>query len=38
MDWLLEIRDGLEKRVFDSLVTLLNLEADVLHLVHVPLP
>jgi hypothetical protein len=30
MDWLLETRDGLEKRVFDSLVTLLNLEADVL--------
>jgi hypothetical protein len=30
MDWLLKIRDGLEKSVFDSLVTLLNLEADVL--------
>jgi hypothetical protein len=30
MDWPLEIRDGLEKRVFDSLVPLLNLEADVL--------
>jgi hypothetical protein len=30
MDWLLEIRDELEKRVFDSLVTLLNLEVDVL--------
>ena len=30
MDWLLEIRDDLEKTVFDSLVTLLNLEVDVL--------
>jgi hypothetical protein len=30
MDWLLEIRDDLEKRVFDSLVTLLNLEVDIL--------
>jgi hypothetical protein len=30
MDWLLEIRDDLEKKVFDSLVTLLNLEVDVL--------
>jgi Transposase DDE domain len=30
MDWLLEIRGNLEKKVFDSLVTLLNLEVDVL--------
>jgi Transposase DDE domain len=30
MDWLLEIRRDLEKKVFDSLVTLLNLEVDVL--------
>ena len=30
MDWLLEIRDDLEKKVFDSLVTLLNLEVDIL--------
>jgi hypothetical protein len=30
MDWLLEIRGDLEKKVFDSLVTLLNLEVDVL--------
>jgi hypothetical protein len=30
MDWLLEIRGDLEKKVFDSLVTLLNLEAGVL--------
>jgi len=30
MDWLLEIRDDLEKTVFDSLVTLLNLEVDIL--------
>ena len=30
MDWLVEIRGDLEKKVFDSLVTLLNLEVDVL--------
>jgi hypothetical protein len=30
MDWLLEICDDLEKKVFDSLVTLLNLEVDIL--------
>jgi transposase len=30
MDWLLEIKDDLERKVFDSLVTLLNLEVDVL--------
>jgi hypothetical protein len=30
MDWLLEIRDTLEKRVFDSLADLLNLEVDLL--------
>lgn len=30
MDWLNEIRDDLERRVFDSLVTLLNLEVDIL--------
>src|SRR5882762_5666488 len=30
MDWLLEIREHLERKVFDSLVTLLNLEVDVL--------
>jgi hypothetical protein len=30
MDWLLEIKDDLEREVFDSLVTLLNLEVDVL--------
>jgi transposase len=30
MDWLLEIRDDLEKQAFDSLVTLLNLEVDIL--------
>jgi hypothetical protein len=30
MDWLPEIRGDLEKKVFDSLVTLLNLEVDVL--------
>jgi|SRR5215469_2567048 len=30
MDWLLEIREDLEKKVFDSLVTLLDLEVDVL--------
>jgi hypothetical protein len=30
MDWLPEIKDDLEQKVFDSLVTLLNLEVDVL--------
>ena len=30
MDWLLEIRGDLEKKVLDSLVTLLNLEVGVL--------
>jgi Transposase DDE domain len=30
MDWLLEIKNDLERMVFDSLVTLLNLEVDVL--------
>jgi len=30
MDWLVGIRGDLEKKVFDSLVTLLNLEVDVL--------
>jgi hypothetical protein len=30
MDWLLEIKEQLERKVFDSLVTLLNLEVDVL--------
>jgi hypothetical protein len=30
MDWLLEIRADLERKVFDSLVSLLNLEAGVL--------
>jgi transposase len=30
MDWLTEIAGDLERRVFDSLVTLLNLEVDVL--------
>jgi hypothetical protein len=30
MDWLLEIREDLERKVFDSLVTLLSLEVDVL--------
>lgn len=30
MDWLNEIREDLEKKVFDSLVTLLNLEVDIL--------
>ena len=30
MDWLTEIKGDLERRVFDSLVTLLNLEVDVL--------
>jgi hypothetical protein len=30
MDWLLEIRDALEKKVFDNLADLLNLEVDLL--------
>ena len=30
MDWLLQIHGDLEKKVFDSLVNLLNLEVDVL--------
>jgi transposase len=30
MDWLLEIRDDLEKKVFDNLADLLNLEVDLL--------
>src|SRR5690242_14361780 len=30
MDWLTQIKDDLERRVFDGLVTLLNLEVDVL--------
>jgi transposase len=30
MDWLTEIAGDLERKVFDSLVTLLNLEVDVL--------
>ena len=30
MDWLLEIRDELEKQVFDNLADLLNLEVDLL--------
>ncbi len=30
MDWLLEIRDTLERKVFDSLADLLNLEVDLL--------
>src|SRR5271169_646097 len=30
MDWLTEITGDLERKVFDSLVTLLNLEVDVL--------
>jgi hypothetical protein len=30
MDWLLEIRDALEKMVFDNLADLLNLEVDLL--------
>lgn len=30
MDWLTEIREPLEKKAFDSLVTLLNLEVDIL--------
>jgi hypothetical protein len=30
MDWLLEIRDQLEKKVFDILADLLNLEVDLL--------
>jgi hypothetical protein len=30
MDWLVEIRDQLEKKVFDNLADLLNLEVDLL--------
>ncbi len=30
MDWLTEVKDDPERKVFDSLVTLLNLEVDVL--------
>ena len=30
MDWLLEIRDQLEKKIFDNLADLLNLEVDLL--------
>ena len=30
MDWLLEIKDELERKVFDSLADLLNLEVDLL--------
>jgi hypothetical protein len=30
MDWLLQIQDQLEKRVFDNLAGLLNLEVDLL--------
>jgi hypothetical protein len=30
LDWLTEIKDDMERRVFDGLVTLLNLEVDVL--------
>jgi hypothetical protein len=30
MDWLLEIRDQLERKVFDNLADLLNLEVDLL--------
>jgi IS4 transposase len=30
MDWLLEIKDDLEKKVFDNLAHLLNLEVDLL--------
>ena len=30
MDWLLEIKDELEKKVFDNLANLLNLEVDLL--------
>jgi transposase len=30
MDWLLEIRDSLEKKVFDQVADLLNLEVDLL--------
>src|SRR6516162_8512736 len=30
MDWLLEIKDDLERKVFDSLADLLNLEVDLL--------
>jgi Transposase DDE domain len=30
MDWLLEIKDALEKKVFDNVADLLNLEVDLL--------
>ena len=30
MDWLLEIKDELERKVFDTLAHLLNLEVDLL--------
>jgi hypothetical protein len=30
MDWLLEIRDQLERKVFDGLADLLSLEVDLL--------
>jgi hypothetical protein len=30
MDWLLEIRDQLERKVFDNLADLLSLEVDLL--------
>ena len=30
MDWLLEIKDELERKVFDSVADLLNLEVDLL--------
>src|SRR6266478_3955995 len=30
MDWLLEIKDDLERKVFDNLANLLNLEVDLL--------
>jgi hypothetical protein len=30
MDWLLEIKDQLEKNVFDQVADLLNLEVDLL--------
>jgi Transposase DDE domain len=30
MDWLTEIKDDLERKVFDNLATLLNLEVDLL--------
>ena len=32
MDWLTEIKDDLERKVFDNLATLLNLEVDRLFL------